>query len=123
MPWRVTVRVGPRVERATHATLQAALSAVEDRAARLAEDVGRAPVDVRYRRYEPAQQIKARLELAGPQRLLPSIRAGIDVHGDGSSQAYLGRVRRQVVKARRRESAVEALRRELAGAESASVGS
>ena len=122
MPWRVTVRVGPRVERATHPSLQVALRAVEARATRLAQEVGRAPVDVRYRRFEPAQQVAARLELAGPQRLLPSIRAGIDVHGDGSSEAYLGRVRRQVVKARRRESAVEALRRELAGAESASVG-
>jgi hypothetical protein len=110
------------VERATHASLQAALSAVEDRAARLAEDIGRNPVDVRYRRFEPAQQIAARLELAGPQRRLPSIRAGIDVHGDGSSQAYLGRVRRQVVTARRRESAVQALRRELAAADSASAG-
>jgi hypothetical protein len=122
VPWRVTVRVGPRVERATHPSLQAALRAVEARATRLAQDVGRAPVDVRYRRFEPAQQVAARLELAGPQRLLPSIRAGIDVHGDGSSEAYLGRVRRQVVKARRRESAVEALRRELAGAEAASAG-
>jgi hypothetical protein len=118
VPWRVTVRVGPRVERATHPSLQAALGAVEARAARLAQDVGRAPVDVRYRRFEPAQQVAARLELAGPERLLPSIRAGIDVHGDGSSEAYVGRMRRQVVKARRRESAVQALRRELAGAES-----
>jgi hypothetical protein len=118
VPWRVTVRVGPRVERATHPSLPAALGAVEARAARLAQDVGRAPVDVRYRRFEPAQQVAARLELAGPERLLPSIRAGIDVHGDGSSEAYVGRMRRQVVKARRRESAVQALRRELAGAES-----
>lgn len=113
MPWRVTVRVGPRVERATHPSLEAALSALEDRAAALAQEVGRAPVDVRYRRFEPADLVAARLELAGPQRLLPSVRAGLDVRGDGSSEAYMGRVRRQVIQARRRESAVQALRREL----------
>lgn len=123
MPWRLTVRVGPRVKRATHASLEAALSAVEDQVAELAREAGRSPVDARIRRFEPAQQVAARLEIAGPQRLLPSIRAGVDVRGDGSTEAYVGRVRRQVVTARRRETAVQALRRELAGAEPGTVGS
>lgn len=109
----MTVRVGPRVERATHPSLQAALNALEDRAARVTQDVDRAPVDVRYRRFEPADQVAARLELAGPQRLLPSVRAGLDVRGDGSSQAYVGRVHRELVIARGRETAVQALRRTL----------
>ena len=56
MPWRVTVRVGPRVERGTHDTLEEALAALEERAQGLALDVGRAPVDVRYRRFEPASR-------------------------------------------------------------------
>lgn len=105
--------MGPRVERDSHPSLEAALSALEDRAARLAQEVGRAPVDVRYRRFEPADQIAARLELCGPERLMPSIRAGVDVHGDGSSEAYVGRVRREVVQTRRRETPVDALRRTL----------
>ena len=113
MAWRLTVRVGPRVERATHPSLEAALTALEDRAARLAQDVRPPPVDVRYRRFEPADQVAARLELAGPQRLMPSVRAGLDVRGDGSSEAYVGRVRRQVVETRRRETAMDALRRAL----------
>ena len=111
----MTVRVGPRVERATHPSLDAALEALGDRAAQVTADVGRAPVDVRYRRFEPADQVAARLEVAGPQRLMPSIRAGLDVRGDGSSEAYVGRVRRQVIKARGRETAIDALRRELSG--------
>ncbi len=118
MPWRVTVRVGPRVERATHQSLKAALDALEDRAAQLAATTERPALDVRYRTFEPAQQVAARLELAGPQRLLPSVRAGLDVRGDGSSEAYLGRVRRQLVTVHSRETAVQALRRELASVES-----
>lgn len=116
MPWRLTVRVGPRVQRDSYPTLEEALDALEARAHELSHNARRDPLDVRYRRYEPNQQVAARLELSGPQRLLASVHAGIDVRGDGSTTAYTGRVRRQELPAKGRRDAVAALRRELRGA-------
>ena len=58
---------------------------------------------------DPVQIVVARVEVAGPRRL----RAGVDVRGDGSSEAFTGRVRRRLVEQRDGESAYDALRREL----------
>src|ERR1019366_2936463 len=78
VPWRLTVRIGPRVQRSRFERLDEALEALERRAGELARDAPRDALDVRFKRYEPIQQVAARIELAGPQRLLPSVRAGLD---------------------------------------------
>ncbi|MBV9837127.1 MAG: hypothetical protein JO156_03345 [Solirubrobacterales bacterium] len=111
--WRVTVRAGSRVERQRFEQLDQALAALEARAKELAHSATRVPVDLRVKRFEPIQQVIARLELSGPQRALPSVRAGLDVRGDGSTEAYLGRVKRTVIEQRHGESAQRALRRAL----------
>jgi hypothetical protein len=113
VPWKLTIRTGPRVERARFAALDDVLAALDERVAALSASATRGAVDVKVRRFEPVQQVTARLEFAGPQRLLPSVRAGIDIRGDGSAQAYRGRVRREVIEQRKRETAIQALRREL----------
>jgi hypothetical protein len=79
----------------------------------LVESAAANPARTELKRYTPEQQVLARLELFGPQRRLPSVRAGVDVHGDGSTAPYLGRVRRTVIDQRAGESPVAALRRAL----------
>ncbi len=89
------------------------LDALESRAKELAKAAPNQPLDVRYKRYQPVQQVFARIELAGPERLLPSVRAGVDVRGDGSVEAFSGRVKRELIEPRRGETAYAALRRAL----------
>ena len=107
--WRVTVRTGPKVERVRAATLEEALDALEFHARAAATAERRGPVDVRFRRYEPADQVAARAELRGPGR----VRAGVDVRGDGAVEVWTGRVRRTRVEPQDGDSAYEALRRVL----------
>jgi hypothetical protein len=108
--YTLTVRSGAKVRRERFETLAEALAAIEQEGEELeraadAETVGGSLM----RRLDPRQQVVGRLELAGPGRL----RAGIDVRGDGSSEAFTGRVRRRLIAQRRRESAYDALRRAL----------
>ena len=106
MPWRLTLRVGPKVRRSEFATLDDALEALRDG---LAAAPRRATVDLRVRAFEPVQQVAARGELAGPRRA----RGGVDVRGDGSAEAFTGRLRRRVVEQEPGEDAFSALARAL----------
>jgi hypothetical protein len=115
MPWTLTVRTGPKFERLRFGELTEALATLEARGQEVADAAPSRPVDVKYREYEPVEQVAARIELAGPERLMPSLRAGVDVHGDGSVEAYRGRLRRSEIEQRKGETAYEALARELKG--------
>jgi hypothetical protein len=108
--YRVVVRSGPRVERLEAPSLNGALALLEDRANALAARPGRRTVNLRYRAFTPVQQVAARVEVSGPERL----RAGVDVRGDGSLEAWTGRVRRRLVRQEPGETAFDALRRRLA---------
>ena len=103
-------RSGAKVERTRFADLGEALSALERRGAELQDGADARTVDLKFgRRFEPVQQVVGRLELAGRGGL----RAGIDVRGDGSAEAWTGRIRRKLVEQLPRESPYEALRRTL----------
>jgi hypothetical protein len=111
--WTLTVRSVGQVQRERFAELESVLDAIESRARMLAQAAPQRPLDLRYKKLEPVQQIFARLEFAGPERLMPSVRAGIDIRGDGSAEPYHGRLRRQSIERRSGESATAALRRVL----------
>ncbi|MGH2882268.1 MAG: hypothetical protein ACRDPA_06130, partial [Solirubrobacteraceae bacterium] len=113
--WTLTVRAGARVEHVKFDALDQGLDALESRATALADDAARQPQKTELKRYSPADQVVARLELAGPERRLPRRHAGIDVHGDGSSEPYVGRVRRRRLETDAGEDARSALRRALTG--------
>ncbi len=98
------------MERARFHELGDALTALERRGEELQESADARTIDLKVsRRFEPVQQVVARLELSGPGRL----RAGIDVRGDGSAEAWTGRVRRSLIEQLPRESPYDALRRSL----------
>jgi hypothetical protein len=108
--YTLTVRSRAKVDKERHENLGAALDAMERTGTELSGEVDARPVGGSViRRIEPVQQVVARLELRGPGRL----RAGVDVRGDGSSEAYTGRVRRRLVEQRADEDAYDALRRAL----------
>jgi len=108
MTWTVKVRAGPRVERTKHDDLGAALAAIEERGRDLERSApGKVVSSPLGRDYTPVQQVIGRIELSGPGR----VRVGVDVRGDGSSECWTGRLRREIVELRRGESPYEALRR------------
>jgi hypothetical protein len=108
--YTLTGRSRAKVRKERYPDLDAALAGLERIGTELADGAEARPVGGSLiRRIEPVQQVVGRIELAGPDRL----RAGIDVRGDGSSEAFTGRVRRRLVEQRRGEDAYAALRREL----------
>jgi hypothetical protein len=113
VPWKLTLRAGSQVERMHFDDLHSALDKLESRANEVAKAAPNQAVDARYKSYQPVEQVFARIELAGPQRLLPSVRGGVDVRGDGSVEAFRGLVRRELIEPQSGETAYAALRRAL----------
>jgi len=119
VPYTVIVRVGPKVERARCATLDDAVDLLERRLTSLGDSAHRPPRRAFRREYEPVAQVAARGELKGPGRLSPGVRAGVDVRGDGSIEAYRGHVQRELIAQEAGESAFAALRRVLTASDAA----
>jgi hypothetical protein len=104
------VRSKAKVRKQRHERLDAALAELEQITGELAARASARPAGgTLIRRMRPVDQVVGRIELSGPGRL----RAGVDVRGDGSSEAFTGRLRRTLVEQRGRESACDALRRTL----------
>ncbi|MEJ7786097.1 MAG: hypothetical protein WKF96_14930 [Solirubrobacteraceae bacterium] len=62
------------------------------------------------REFTPGEQVAVRAELRGPRRL----RAGVDLRGDGSAEAWTGRLSKRPVQRQPGEDVHAALRRATA---------
>ncbi len=113
MAYTVTIRVGPKIRRSRHESLDEAIAALERELTTLGPVARRTTRKALAREYEPVAQVAARGELAGPSRINPRVRAGADVRGDGSIEVYQGKLRRQLIALERREAPFDALRRAL----------
>jgi hypothetical protein len=108
--WTLTARVRGRVERERHDDLDRALDALERRGHELQGRAEAASVGGSLmRRFQPHDQVTARLELRGPR-----VAAGVDIRGDGNAIAFTGRMRRTEIERHSGETAYDALRRALA---------
>jgi hypothetical protein len=108
--YKITIRVGGKVERDSYDHLVQAVAAIERRGRELERTAHTRAVGGRLmRKLEPARLVVGRIELRGPGR----ISAGIDVRGDGSAEAFTGRLRREVIVQKRGETAYKALGRTL----------
>jgi hypothetical protein len=108
--YRLLVREGSKFSREGYDSLDAAFSELKKLGKQLERTTDAKPVNtILGRRFDPVQQVAARLELHGPK----GMRGGVDIRGDGSSEAYTGWIRRKLVSQRAGESAYDALRREL----------
>lgn len=98
-------------------TLGEAVDALERQLDELAPTARRKTLQLGGRRFDAARQVAVRAEVAGPGGWLSRARGGVDMRGDGSAEAYTGRLRRRLVELRPGETAYDGLRRALGEAE------
>jgi hypothetical protein len=108
-PWKLKLRIGPRIVDERADTLPEALQDLRISLTAVAAEAPGEPASTVFREYEPVQQVIARGEIKGPG----GVRAGIDVRGDGSSEAWTGRFSKAVVVQEPGEDAYQALERVL----------
>src|SRR4051812_7268885 len=103
--WTLRLRHGPKVTKRRFDSLDAALDGLQQ----AIDDAGPQRLGTARafaREIEPVAQVGVRAEVAGPQRFFAKVNGGVDLRGDGSPEAFTGRVNRAVVERRDGESAV-----------------
>lgn len=111
MAWRVTIRIGPKVTKHRADTAQDAVAILERELT--GADARRDEARALVRTFTPQQQVAARGEVRGGGSAFARLHGGVDVRGDGSMEAYTGRVTRTLVEERDGESPFAALLRAL----------
>ena len=109
--WKLTIRNGSDVTRTKHDDLDEAIEAGR----KVIEEVISEPPLRRVkslRDFEPEQQIKARVEIAG-KGIFRQPTAGVDVHGDNSMLAFQGGVVRKPLPGSTEKEVFESIRQSL----------
>jgi len=106
--YTLTLRREGDSERQRFETLNGALDALETEIRAMAQTVRREQTKSIGRSYQPEELVAVRAEISGL-----GVRGGVDLRGDGSVQAYSGRIRRAVIEPREGEDSYSALRRVL----------
>jgi hypothetical protein len=111
--WKLTVRHGSQVDRASFSSLEEALAEARGRAAAVLSEGGLGTVKA-FRDYEPGDRVNARIEISGGG-FLRGPEAGIDVMGDGAIVPYSGGIRKQRLAEGSLDESIERVRRALTG--------
>lgn len=106
--YALTLRREGDSERQRFVTLDGALDALETEIRAMAQTVRREETKSIGRSYQPQELVAVRAEVSGP-----GVRGGIDLRGDGSVEAFSGRIRRAVITPLEDEDPYAALRRVL----------
>jgi hypothetical protein len=111
--WKLTVRDGADVSHADFDDLDEAVDAMRERALEIRAQAPPKTASL-LRTFTPADQVQARLQLAG-RGLLRKPVAGIDVRGDGAFVPFRGGVGREELDPARHETPFDAVRETLRG--------
>ena len=111
--WKLTVRIEAKVEHFGFDDLGAAVTAMRERALEIRAE-GPPKVANVLRKFEPEDQVTARLELSRGG-LLRKRAAGIDVRGDGTFVPYKGGVRREELDPTNHDTPFDLVRETLEG--------
>ena len=105
-------RGGGEVEHVDFDDLSEAVAAMRSRAMEIRSEGPARPVRS-IRRFEPSDQVNARLQLTGPGRLFHKPSAGVDVRGDGTFVPFAGGVAREELDPTDRDTPFDIVRETL----------
>jgi hypothetical protein len=108
----LTVRVGPKVDRRSYDSLDAAVEALRAETLTVQREGGLPEISA-FRTYSPDQRVAARLEISTGGFLRGGADAGLDVMGDGSVVPFRGGVFRRPLEGAEGDDAFAAIEAEL----------
>lgn len=112
--WKLTVRSGPKVDHEGFDDVAEAVARMRERALAIRAE-GPPKAANLIRKYEPEDQVTARLELSHGGLLRKRV-AGIDVRGDGTFVPYRGGLRREELDPSGHDTPFDLVRETLEGA-------